>query len=431
MKRIGYLFLFLIIAAAGKAQLTVNISDTVACTGTDITMTAAGMETYSWSSTMSIDTNAGDSVNGTPIAGTYGVTITAFSTALNDTDTVIVSIVINPNPTAVVQSTATGDNDYVCFGSSATLTAISDTALLASVDWTPSLYLNDSMGISVVATPDSQTTYTALVTNDFGCTASGAKVVKVGYQDPLFSMIVSPAIICPGDTSTFTATPTGIVSRFDWSPSTALSSPSGQIVQGWPTVSTTYTMTAVRFGCAADTTFTLEVHTPPTMSIMQSTTAPIKLDESVTLTVTCLECVEYFWKLPSSSLTTTNNIQSVSPNTPGAKTIKVTGSDSNACKSSVSASITVEDEFIGTPFGINDLPKDELRITKQRGQIFIESGSPLRSISVYSILGQNIANYNGEGEVVKAIPTSELASGVYIVNVNAENAEISEKVYLQ
>ena len=49
--------------------------------------------------------NAGSSVNATPIAGTYGVTITGFSTTLNDTDTVIVSILIHPNPTAVVQST--------------------------------------------------------------------------------------------------------------------------------------------------------------------------------------------------------------------------------------------------------------------------------------------------------------------------------------
>jgi hypothetical protein len=431
MKRIGYLFLFLIIAAAGKAQLTVNVSDTVACADTDIMMTASGMETYSWSSTMALDTNAGSSVNATPIAGTYGLTITGFSTTLNDTDTVIVSILIHPNPTAVVQSTATDDNDFVCFGSSATLTAISDTALLDSVSWSPSSYLNSTSGISVLATPDSQTTYTALVTNDFGCTASGAKVVKVGYEDPIFSLGVSPSVICPGDTATFNALPTGIVSRFDWFPSAALSSSSGQIIQAWPTLTTTYTMTAVRFGCEADTTFTLDVFTPPTMSIMQSSVAPIKLDEAVTITVTCPECIEYFWKLPSSSLTTIQNVQSISPNTPGVKTIKVIGSDSNTCKSSVSTTITVEDEFIGTPFSITELEKDELKITQQSGQILVESGSAMRSISLYSILGENVASYNGEGKVVREIPTNELASGIYIMNVSAEGAEISKKVYVQ
>lgn len=431
MKRIGYLFLFLIIASTAKAQLTVDVSDTVACEGIDINMIASGMETYSWSSTMAIDTNAGDSVTGTPIAGTYGVTVFGFSTALNDTDTVIISITINPNPTAVVQSTADANNDFVCIGNSAMLTAISDTALLASVSWSPSIYLNDSMGIEVIATPDSQTTYTALVTNDFGCTATGSKVVKVGYQDPVFSLSVSPAVICPGDTATFTATPTGIVSRFDWSPSTALSSPSGQIIQGWPTVTTTYTMTAVRFGCEADTSFTLDVFTPPVMSIMQSSTAPIKLDESVTITVTCPECVEYFWKLPSSSLTTTQNVQSISPNTPGVKTIKVIGSDSNTCKSSVTTSITVEDGFIGTPFSINDLPKDELRVLQQRDQIVIESGSAIQQINLYSILGENIRSFSGEGQMIRTIPTTELASGVYILNVNAEGADISEKIYVQ
>ncbi len=431
MKRIGYLFLFLIIAAVGKAQLIVNVSDTVACADTDIMMTASGMETYAWSSTMALDTNAGTSVNATPIAGTYGVTIIGFSTTLNDTDTVIVSILIHPNPTAVVQSTASDDNDFVCFGSSATLTAISDTALLESVGWSPSIYLNTASGISVVAMPDSQTTYTALVTNAFGCAASGSKVVKVGYDNPVFSLGISPSVICPSDTATFIAIPTGIVSRFDWSPSAALSSSSGQIIQAWPASTTTYTMTAVRFGCEVDSSFTLDVFTPPTMSIMQSSVAPIKLDEAVAITVICLDCIEYFWKLPSSSLTTTQNVQSISPNTPGVKTIKVIGSDSNMCKSSVSTTITVEDGFIGTPFSSIELEKDELKITQQRGQILVESGSAIRSISLYSILGENVASYHGEGKIIREIPTNELASGIYIMNISAEGAEISKKLNVQ
>ena len=167
------------------------------------------------------------------------------------------------------------------------------------------------------------------------------------------------------------------------------------------------------------------------MSIMQSSVAPIKLDEAVTITVTCPECIEYFWKLPSSSLTTIQNVQSISPNTPGVKTIKVIGSDSNTCKSSVSTTITVEDEFIGTPFSITELEKDELKITQQSGQILVESGSAMRSISLYSILGENVASYNGEGKVIREIPTNELASGIYIMNVSAEGAEISKKVYVQ
>lgn len=431
MKRIGYLFLFLFVATAGKAQLSVDVSDTVACEGTDIVMTASGMETYTWSSTMALDTTAGDSVNATPIVGTFGVTITGFNTTLNDTDTVIVSITINPNPTAVIVSSAADNSDFVCFGSSATLTAISDTALLASVSWSPATYLNATSGVNVVATPDSQITYTALVTNDFGCTAMGAKVVKVGYQDPVFSVGISPAVICPGDSSRFTATPTGIVSAFNWSPSTTLSDSSGSIVDAYPTVSTTYTMTAIRFGCEKDTSFTLEVLTPPVMSIAQSTTAPIKLDQSVTVTVTCPDCVEYVWKLPSSTLQTTNNEQSISPNSPGVKTVKVIGIDSNTCKSSVSASITVEDGFIGTPFSINELSEDHMMIYHKNDQITVESGSPLHSIAMYNLLGENIRNVAGQGEMTKMIPTNELASGVYIINAVSAKSEKSQKVYVQ
>lgn len=431
MKRIGYLFLFLFVANAGQAQLSVSVSDTVACEGTDIIMTASGMETYSWSSTMALDTAAGDSVNASPIVGTFGVTVTGFSTTLNDTDTVIVSITINPNPTAVIVSSAANNNDFVCAGSNATLTAISDTALLASVSWSPSTYLNTTAGVTVIATPDSQITYTALVTNDYGCTATGTKVVKVGYQDPVFSVGMDPSVICPGGTSRFTATPTGTVSAFNWSPTATLSGSTGTIVDASPTVTTTYTVTAVRFGCEKDTSITLEVYTPPVMSIAQSTTAPIKLDESVTVTVTCPECVEYIWKLPSSTLQSTNNVQTISPNTPGVKTVSVVGFDSNTCKSSVSTTITVEDGYIGTPFSINELADDHMLIYHKNEQIVVESGSPLQSIAVFNILGENIQNLSGLGEMTKSVPTSDLSSGVYIIRAASTKAEKSQKIYVQ
>lgn len=430
MKRFGLLIALVGVSLMGRAQLVVDASDTVACEGTDIVMTATGMETYAWSSTTALDTNAGDSVNATPIAGTYGVTVVGFSTSLNDTDTVSFEIVINPNPTVVIQSSASDDDNFVCFGNSATLTAISDTAVLASVDWMPSTYLNDSTGVSVVSTPDSQITYVATVTNDYGCTETGSKVVKVGYVDPEFSVSVNPDTICPGDTSNFSASGTGI-SRYEWSPSASLSSAVGQIIDAYPTVTTTYTVTAFRAGCVSDSDFVISVFTPPTMSIATSSSTPIKLDQSVTMTVTCPECIEYYWKFPNSSLTTTQNAQSVSPNVPGVHTIRVIGYDSNTCQSTVSASVTVEDGFIGDPFSVVDLDKNEIKVSQQNGPIVVESGSAIRAIEMYNILGENIGFYPGEGKLRNMVPTDGLSSGIYIVNVKAESAETSRKVYIQ
>ena len=432
MKRIGTLILSLFVSTLAIGQLSVDASDTVACEGTDIVLTAEGADVYSWSSVMSLDTNAGDSVNSSPPVGSFTVTVIGYDTVLNDTDTVMISIVINPNPNILIMSSAASDGDYICLGSSAELTAISDTSTLASVMWSPSADLDTNMGQVVMASPDTTKTFTAVVTNDYGCTASGTKIVKVGYDYPVFRVEVAPDEICPGDSATLTAIPSGIVNKVEWSPSSLTDASTGLLVKAGPTTSTTFTATATKFGCKLDTSFEVSVLTPPVMNYTQSSGGdPIKLDETDVITVACATCESYIWKFPSSTLETTSNVQVVSPNEPGDIDIKITGYDANECKSSVVATVVVDSAFAGTPFGLNSVNEDEVNVKTIGKTIMLQSAQPMDEAAVFNLLGEEVSKLRVKGATTAKIELQTQPEGMYIVVINASGKESISKVYLR
>lgn len=432
MKRIGTLFTSLFLSTIAFGQLNVDASDTVACEGTDIVLTASGADIYSWSSVMQLDTNAGDSVNASPAVGTFTIVVIGYDTVLNDTDTVSLSIVINPNPNLLITSSAAIDGDYICLGSSATLTAVSDTATLASVSWSPAADLDTNMGQVVTASPDTTKTFTAVVTNDYGCTTSGTKQVKVSNDYPVFRVEVAPDEICPGDSATLTAIPSGIVNRVEWSPANLTSESQGLLVLAGPTTSTTFTATATKFGCKVDTSFEVSVLAPPAMSYSQSSGgAPIKLDETDIITVACATCETYIWKFPSSSLQTSSNVQVVSPNEPGAIDIKITGMDANACKSSVVATVNVDSAFAGTPFGLSSLDEKGVRVSTLGNIITVQSDDAIQKIRVYNLLGEEVSNHRASGDLNARVELSDQPEGMYIVVVSAGTEEVVNKVYLR
>lgn len=429
MKRIVYIILFLSVVANSQAQLVVSVSDTIACAETNILLTASGMDSYSWSSGTVLDTNAGDTVNTEPAVGTHTVTVTGTDTA--GMDTVVITIVINPNPTVVILSSAVDDNDFVCLGNSATLTAISDTTLLASVMWTPSTALDTDSGVTVVSTPDSTVLYTATVYNDHGCSVTGTKSVKVGTSYPAFTVNADPATICPGDSSELTTTPTTVVSRFTWSPAATLSGSSGSLILAGPTSTTAYTVVGTRDGCSVDTTFSLNVLTPPTLTYTQSSGgATIKLDETDIITAVCAECVSYVWTLPNSTLFTTQSVQTISPNTAGANIIKIEGIDSNQCSAAINVTVNVDSSFAGTPFGVNELASDEVRAIQKGESMIVSAGSTISQVAIYNLLGEQIMNLSVANKSLEEIPVDNLTTGVYIVLVKTNLKETALKLYL-
>lgn len=91
--------------------------------------------------------------------------------------------------------------------------------------------------------PDVTTTYTVYVTNQFGCVDTANILVNV-FQLAVNAQIDGKVTICPGDSTTLIAVPSGGTDyTFEWSPAGSLSNPFDSITYAYPTETTLYTVT--------------------------------------------------------------------------------------------------------------------------------------------------------------------------------------------
>lgn len=157
-------------------------NDITICQNDSIVLIAQGGGSYNWSNGATNDTliitPSGNS--------TYSVTVTD-SNGCSAIDAVNISV--NIPPVAVA-----GNDQHICEGSSATLTASGGT----NYTWVP-LGSNSS---SVVVTPDSNSTYIVNINDGNGCTDSDTVEVFV-HQQPVVNL--SPIFICSGSSSTLNA----------------------------------------------------------------------------------------------------------------------------------------------------------------------------------------------------------------------------------
>ncbi|MFC2176521.1 T9SS type A sorting domain-containing protein [Bacteroidota bacterium] len=85
-----------------------------------------------------------------------------------------------------------------------------------------------------------------------------------------------------------------------------------------------------------------------------------------------------------------------------------------------------------TPTGINDAEKINVNVYQQNDDLVINFGATIKkaSISVFNILGkQVISNEYGAVSNSVRIPMSHLSTGNYIVRVNSNNVNHSQKIF--
>lgn len=277
-------------SATTSFALTVNplptitiIGDISFCQDTNTTLTASGASTYVWSngasgSTITVNTAGAYTVTGTD---NNGCTASADKVVTVDTLPVI---------------TITGVTSF-CYGSSTGLTASgAGTYIWSTGSGTNSITVMDGGMYSVTGT------------NGNGClgTASVMTFVK-----PLpIPQIVGPVEICQGDVATLTAYGGN---TYLWSNGSAQNSIN-------VTQSNTYTVTATSSEeCSAIDTFTLTVHSLPTVTI----TGESSFCQGSSSTLTASGASTYVWSNGATGSTTTVNT---------AGTYTVTGTDDNGCK---------------------------------------------------------------------------------------------------
>ena len=136
------------------------------------------------------------------LSGFHQVNVTATDNGtpnMSTTITYIVNIISTPAPN-VSLTTTTGQN-VLCSG--ATTTIVADTSggtAPLTITWSPNVTTNDSLVIS------STGTYTVVLSDSLGC--ADTSVISIVASNPNVS-ISGDTLICPGECTSLTATPTG------------------------------------------------------------------------------------------------------------------------------------------------------------------------------------------------------------------------------
>ncbi|HQQ95222.1 MAG TPA: gliding motility-associated C-terminal domain-containing protein [Bacteroidia bacterium] len=235
----------------------ISASNASVCAGGSITYTATGASTYTWNPgglTGSIVTVSPGSTTTYTVAGSNSF---GCSTQNTITATIVPIPVVSPsaNPSSI------------CIGNTTTLSAGGASAY----SWSP----GGLSGSPVIVSPTLTTTYT-VSGSSAGCTGTAVLLVTV-LNGPTLNPVASPTAICPGGSSTLSAS--GATS-YTWNPggfNTANISVS-------PGVTTTYSVTGSNaIGCLTTNTLQVVVNPVPTLSL-SSSSASICAGSSATLT---------------------------------------------------------------------------------------------------------------------------------------------------
>ncbi|MDF2447703.1 MAG: hypothetical protein K0R26_207 [Bacteroidota bacterium] len=230
-------------------------------------------------------------------------TINSFTSAVQVSVTPIPTIALSASPSSI------------CTGSSSTLTATGAT----SYTWMP----GNLIGSSITVSPVSSTIYTVTALSGL-CTTTRTIGVNV-IASPTLSAFATPTLICPGNSSTLTAS--GAAS-YTWSPGGL----SGSSVVVSPAVSTIYTVTGANAaGCTNTTTTSVNISNP---AIIASSN-PATLCIGNTATLTANGAASYTWN-PGNTTGATTTVS------PSATTLyTVVGTTTLGCTASQTLNLTV------------------------------------------------------------------------------------------
>ncbi|MES2704774.1 MAG: Ig-like domain-containing protein [Bacteroidota bacterium] len=106
-------------------------------------------------------------------------------------------------------------------------------------------------------------TYTLTVTNSFGCSTTHTVVATVREVPVITSITAAPAVICPGDPSTLSATATVGSGTVTWLWTPGGTTPTSASTVVFPAITQTYTTTATANGCPTTATVVVSVNPAP------------------------------------------------------------------------------------------------------------------------------------------------------------------------
>ncbi|RYE18488.1 MAG: gliding motility-associated C-terminal domain-containing protein, partial [Sphingobacteriales bacterium] len=215
------------------------------CAGESTFLTAAGADSYSWST--------GQTGAVIPVSPTSTTTYTVKGSVGSCFNISTVAVNVTPLPAV----TTTAALPVVCPGAGGTtLTASGAT----TYSWTPDPTLNTTTGSVVTANPLVPTTYTVTGTTN-GC--SNSATILIGTQSSLSVAITAqPGAVCAGQQVSLSATG---ANSFVWS-----TGQPGSVISVHPLATTTYSVVGTSGTCTGTNSITITVQPEPVITVIAS-----------------------------------------------------------------------------------------------------------------------------------------------------------------
>jgi len=288
--------------------LSVTPSNPTICAGGNVSLTASGGPSYTWSEPPpggTLNTTTGATVIASPTATT---TYTVSSSQGQCTSTLPVTVTVNPLPTPTI----TPPNPSLCAGDTVQLTC--GPGPYANVTWAPSNgTLSSTTGATVDAFPTTPTTYTATATDANGCSDTASVTVTVNAM-PVVSIFPASASLCAGQSLLLTVS--GAIS-YAWSNGATTDTTTVS-----PTTPTTYTVIGTTGGSCADTA-TISITISPNITVEAGLPDSICPGASAMLNATPVTGATYTWTGPGTIASPGMSSTSVTPSATGTYTLNV------------------------------------------------------------------------------------------------------------
>ena len=294
------------------------------CAGETTSLTASGAVNYTWLTNPNIISTIGPVASVNPTANDSFIVIGEDLSGCKDT--AYAKVTVFP----ALNISVTPSNITTCQGTPVNLKSSG----AISYVWNHSNSLNINTGDSVMATPNSTTTYKVVGTDANGCKDSVYSTVHINSK-PIISITPDSSDICIGESQSLHASGAFI---YTWSPSTGLSNTTGHTTTASPAVTTTYTIigTSQVGGCKDTATAFVGVHSYPTITLTPAT-VQICPQDSTTLTAGGADL--YSWSPTIGLSDTSGAIVKAKPDSTQIYT--VIGSNLYGCTDTLSTNIIV------------------------------------------------------------------------------------------